>query len=86
MSKKHVHWERKPFSNNILTLNLASADRHISNRRQAIETLSNLNSPYRETCIVQSGELFDYIVEKGRLLEDEARRYFQQIIRSTAEV
>lgn len=30
---------------------------------------------------VQSGELFDYIVEKGRLLEDEARRYFQQIIR-----
>ena len=30
---------------------------------------------------MQSGELFDYIVEKGRLLEDEARRYFQQIIR-----
>ena len=28
----------------------------------------------------QSGELFDYIVEKGRLLEDEARRFFQQII------
>jgi 5'-AMP-activated protein kinase catalytic alpha subunit len=29
---------------------------------------------------VQSGELFDYIVEKGRLLEDEARHFFQQII------
>lgn len=29
---------------------------------------------------VKSGELFDYIVEKGRLLEDEARRFFQQII------
>lgn len=28
----------------------------------------------------QSGELFDYIVEKGRLMEDEARRFFQQII------
>lgn len=33
-------------------------------------------------CIdLQSGELFDYIVEKGRLEENEARRYFQQIIR-----
>lgn len=28
----------------------------------------------------QTGELFDYIVEKGRLLEDEARAFFQQII------
>ena len=30
---------------------------------------------------MQNGELFDYIVEKGRLEEDEARKYFQQIIR-----
>jgi len=28
---------------------------------------------------IKSGELFDYIVEKGRLLEDEARRCFQQV-------
>lgn len=28
----------------------------------------------------QTGELFDYIVEKGRLVEDEARHFFQQII------
>lgn len=29
---------------------------------------------------VNAGELFDYIVEKGRLNEDEARHFFQQII------
>ena len=29
---------------------------------------------------VKSGELFDYIVEKGRLAEEEARHFFQQII------
>ncbi|CAN5964495.1 unnamed protein product [Sphagnum jensenii] len=29
---------------------------------------------------IKSGELFDYIVEKGRLLEHEARRFFQQIV------
>jgi 5'-AMP-activated protein kinase catalytic alpha subunit len=28
----------------------------------------------------QSGELFDYIVEKGRLGEAEALRFFQQIL------
>lgn len=32
------------------------------------------------TVVIQAGELFDYIVEKGRLLEEEARRFFQQII------
>ncbi|EPS67062.1 hypothetical protein M569_07713, partial [Genlisea aurea] len=29
---------------------------------------------------VTRGELFDYIVEKGRLQEDEARQFFQQIV------
>ncbi|KAM7261149.1 hypothetical protein ACFE04_026624 [Oxalis oulophora] len=29
---------------------------------------------------VKNGELFDYVLEKGRLPEDEARRCFQQII------
>ena len=29
---------------------------------------------------VKAGELFDYIVEKGRLHEDEGRKFFQQII------
>ena len=27
-----------------------------------------------------SGELFDYIVQKGRTSEDQARRFFQQIV------
>lgn len=29
---------------------------------------------------VKRGELFDYIVEKGRLVEEEARHFFQQLI------
>lgn len=36
------------------------------------------NSPLTHAAF-QSGELFDYIVEKGRLLEEEARRFFQQV-------
>jgi carbon catabolite-derepressing protein kinase len=27
-----------------------------------------------------SGELFDYIVRRGKMPEDEARRFFQQIM------
>ena len=34
----------------------------------------------RDVICEQTGELFDYIVEKGRLVEDEARQFFQQII------
>ena len=30
-------------------------------------------------CCEQAGELYDYVVEKGRLLEEEARRFFQQV-------
>jgi 5'-AMP-activated protein kinase catalytic alpha subunit len=29
---------------------------------------------------VSGGELFDFLVEKGRLAESDARRFFQQII------
>jgi hypothetical protein len=36
-----------------------------------------LRPPYNR---MQGGELFDHIVEKGRLPEDEARHFFQQII------
>ena len=30
-------------------------------------------------CYEQAGELYDYVIEKGRLLEEEARRFFQQV-------
>ncbi|KAL2343200.1 hypothetical protein Fmac_004485 [Flemingia macrophylla] len=50
---------------------------HIIRLYDVIETPTNI---YVVMEYVKSGELFDYIVEKGRLHEDEARRFFQQII------
>lgn len=50
---------------------------HIIRLYEVIETHSDI---YLLMEYVNSGELFDYIVEKGRLSEDEARRFFQQII------
>ncbi|XP_064984267.1 SNF1-related protein kinase catalytic subunit alpha KIN10-like isoform X4 [Musa acuminata AAA Group] len=50
---------------------------HIIHLYEVIETHSDI---YVVMEYVKSGELFDYIVEKGRLQEDEARRFFQQII------
>ncbi|KAG2500353.1 hypothetical protein HYH03_001927 [Edaphochlamys debaryana] len=50
---------------------------HIIRLYEVIETPSDI---YVVMEYVKSGELFDYIVEKGRLGEDEARHFFQQII------
>lgn len=33
---------------------------------------------------VEGGELFDYLVKKGRLSENEAGSFFQQIVRGVA--
>lgn len=50
---------------------------HIIRLYEVVETSHDI---YVVTEYIKSGELFDYIVEKGRLVEDEARRFFQQII------
>ncbi|CAN6708583.1 unnamed protein product [Malus baccata var. baccata] len=50
---------------------------HIIRLYEVIETPSDI---YVVMEYVKSGELFDYIVEKGRLQEDEALYFFQQII------
>ncbi|XP_022740187.1 SNF1-related protein kinase catalytic subunit alpha KIN10-like [Durio zibethinus] len=50
---------------------------HIIRLYEVIETATDI---YVVMEYVKSGELFDYIVEKGRLQEDEARNFFQQII------
>ena len=47
---------------------------HIIRLYEVIETPSDI---YVVMEYVKSGELFDYIVEKGRLQEDEARNFFQ---------
>ncbi|XP_060174639.1 serine/threonine protein kinase OSK1-like isoform X3 [Lycium barbarum] len=50
---------------------------HVIRLYEVIETPSDI---YVVMEYVKSGELFDYIVQKGRLQEDEARHLFQQII------
>ncbi|XP_059295876.1 SNF1-related protein kinase catalytic subunit alpha KIN10-like isoform X2 [Lycium ferocissimum] len=50
---------------------------HVTRLYEVIETPSDI---YVVMEYVKSGELFDYIVQKGRLQEDEARHLFQQII------
>lgn len=50
---------------------------HIIRLYEVIETSSDV---YVVTEYSPGGELFDYIVERGRLSEAEARRFFQQII------
>lgn len=50
---------------------------HVIRLYEVIEIQSDI---YVVMEYVKRGELFDYIVEKGRLAEDEARHFFQQII------
>lgn len=50
---------------------------HIIRLYEVIETPTDI---YVVMEYVRGGELFDHIVEKGRLPEDEARHFFQQII------
>eukprot|EP00177_Eucheuma_denticulatum_P003126 GFKZ01005637.1.p1 GENE.GFKZ01005637.1~~GFKZ01005637.1.p1 ORF type:complete len:516 (+),score=68.53 GFKZ01005637.1:723-2270(+) len=50
---------------------------HIIRLYEVIETSTDV---FVVTEYSAGGELFDYIVERGRLAEDEARRFFQQII------
>ncbi|XAR51707.1 Non-specific serine/threonine protein kinase [Bertholletia excelsa] len=50
---------------------------HIIRLYEVIETPSDI---FVVMEYVKSGELFDYIVEKGKLQEEEARIFFQQII------
>jgi len=49
---------------------------HIIRLYEVVETPTDI---YVVMEYVKSGELFDYIVEKGRLQEDEARSFFQQV-------
>lgn len=49
---------------------------HIIRLYEVIETPTDI---YVVMEYVKSGELFDYIVEKGRLQEEEARNFFQQV-------
>ena len=49
---------------------------HIIRLYEVIETPTDI---FLVMEYVKSGELFDYIVEKGRLQEDEARKIFQQV-------
>lgn len=49
---------------------------HVIRLYEVIETPTDI---YVVMEYVKSGELFDYIVEKGRLQEDEARKIFQQV-------
>nr|UXY87106.1 kin/snf1 [Cryptomonas sp.] len=50
---------------------------HIIRLYEVINTPSDI---FVVTEYITGGELFDYIVEHGRLSEDEARRFFQQMI------
>ncbi|EDV22115.1 uncharacterized protein TRIADDRAFT_50686 [Trichoplax adhaerens] len=56
---------------------------HISQMYQVIDTPDDI---YIVMEYVPGGEVFDYIVTKDRLLEDEARKFFRQVISAIAYV
>ena len=63
------------------TLNCPNRERNTTSVRCcSTHNASHIRSQVASANPRQAGELFDYIVEKGRLLEDEARHFFQQII------
>jgi 5'-AMP-activated protein kinase catalytic alpha subunit len=47
---------------------------------EIIEVMASKTKIYIVLELVNGGELFDKIAQQGRLKEDEARRYFQQLI------
>jgi 5'-AMP-activated protein kinase catalytic alpha subunit len=49
---------------------------HIIQIYDVVETTTNI---YVIMEYVEFGELFDYIIVKGMLQEDEARKFFQQV-------
>lgn len=53
---------------------------HHPNVIQLYEIIESTKQLYLIMEYANGGELFDYIVSKGRLKEDEATRFFQQIV------
>jgi 5'-AMP-activated protein kinase catalytic alpha subunit len=51
--------------------------KYIVQMREAFQTTKHM---YVVMELVEGGELFDVVAEKGRLSEDETRKYFQQLI------
>jgi len=49
---------------------------HIIRLYEVVETLTDI---YVVMEYAENGELFDYIAQKGRLQENEARTFFQQV-------
>ncbi|CAH2044958.1 unnamed protein product [Thlaspi arvense] len=74
---KNMEMEEK---GNTCILRLSSFTDFNSDCKRQYEVIETPSDIYVVMEYVKSGELFDYIVEKGRLQEDEARNFFQQVI------
>ena len=51
--------------------------KYVVQMREAFQTAKHM---YVVMELVEGGELFDMVADKGRLTEDEARKYFQQLV------